>query len=836
MKTNTLLHFAAGASLWLGLSAGLCAQTAAGSSQPAAAPATNNDTVVLTPFEVSAENEFGYRRLSTVTSSRAAVPIIREPLAIQVISGELLKDFSVTDAYHVFRYSASVTVGENEVGQSGIVTMRGFQMPRYFNGAGFSSAGGLNPYLVMDNIDRVEIAKGAQGLFYGNSTPNGVANYITKKPQFTTANSLQLTYGSYNFNKAVVDMQGEFKDHAMAWRLITSYYERDGRVNEQHRSTVFVAPSFVYRPNSKFQFEAEINYSQQKIPYGTFARDFAINPQFYTDLTSPSQAILDFMKTKYSLATDAAAKAKVEERYGRNQQWNAFLVNWQADTLERTGLQPFQFTGDTINWLRYSPDGDKFHVSKGNQDGDTLVYDAALTVTPVEHLAFKYHWTRMDTAANFVRHLVLTNGGLRADGRVPTLNVQYIDAASDGVRAAYSDVQTLDAIFDREIASIKHQLLAGMEIRRAYSTNGNVTLDYTRATASTDELGNPLTGLAVYQWYDPFGGKPVPDFVPLINVRPRVTSRSNSDFKDYYLTYRASALNDKLDVVAGGRRVHQKQTGFDHDTWTVGVVYEFVPGFRAFASKGQNFVFGNNYTIEGPGVTPAELASRKLLNYEKGNGTEFGIKTDWNNSTLSGSISHFFDQRDGIIRSDYAKNIAEPRLNDPNPNNRVQWRQNGGIVQVKGIDGDIAWTPNRKFQAMFNFNYEYEAKVVSDPSIDLTKPYLTTYIKAFLRRPQKNPVFQSNVIAKYNFTSGPLAHVSIGGAVRYADEYNMTDSPTMDLVVPAETIVDAFVTYRTKFANTPTELSLNLINLTDTYNDLTRGDGFEARLSVSFKL
>ncbi|MBI4623030.1 MAG: TonB-dependent receptor [Verrucomicrobia bacterium] len=836
MKTNATLQTAACASLWLGLSATLCAQTAARTTMPAAATDRSNETVVLSRFEVSDDSDLGYRKLSTVTTSRVGVPILNQPVAIEVISGELLKDFSVTDEYHVFRYTSSVTVGENEVGQAGIVTMRGFQMPRYFNGVSFTSAGGLTPYLVMDNVDRVEIAKGAQGLFYGNSTPNGVANYITKRPQFTTATSLELTAGTFDYNKIVLDMQGVIKDRPLAWRLISSFYDRNGRVNGQHREEIFLAPSFIYRPSSKFQFEAEFNYSKQKIPYGTFARDFAVNPQFYEDLTNPSPAILNFMKAKYGLANDAAAQARVVERYGASQQWNAFLVNWQADTLERTGLQPFQFTGDTINWQRYSPDGDKFQVSLGNQDGDTKVFDAGVTFTPVEHFSLKYHWTRMDTAANFVRHLVLTNGGLRPDGRVPTLNVQYIDAATNGTRGAYTDVQTLDAVYDLRFANIKHQFLVGAEVRRAKGTGGGSTIDYSRAIPSVSQTGSPLTGIAVYQLYDPFGGKPVPDMWQIVSSPARVTSRSNSDFRDYYATYRASALDGKLDFVLGARQVNQKQTGFDHNTWTVGAVYEVVPGFRAFASMGQNFVFSNRYSIEGPGVTPAELASRKFLNFEKGKGIELGVKSNWKDNTLSGSFSHYFDQRDGIIRNSFNKNSVEARNFDADPNNGVTWAENGGVVQVKGIDGDIAWTPNRRFQAILNLNYEYEAKVVSDPTVDLSRPYLGVYIKTFQRRPQKNPIWRTNLITKYNFTGGLLKNVSVGSALRYSDAYNMSDSPTMDLIVPAEIIVDAFASYRTKFGNTPTEISLNLVNATDTYNDLTRNDGREVRLSVRFKL
>ena len=834
MNTKSIQHAAACASLWLGATVLLSAQTTA--ANQAAANESNSEPVVLSPFEVSTDSDFGYRKLSTVTTSRVGVPILKEPLAIEVISGELLKDFSVTDDLAVFRYSASATALENDVGQANTITMRGFDTPRYFNGVRYSSALGITPYLVMDNIDRVEIAKGAQGLFFGNSTPNGVVNYITKKPQFTTATSLQLTAGNFSYSKAVLDTQGVIRDREIAWRLVSSYYNRDGRVNGQHRESVFLAPSFVYRPFAKLQIEGELNYTRQRIPYPTMARDFGINPQYYEDLTNPSQAIINYMKTKYSLADDAAARAKVEERYGRNQQWNAFILNWVADTLERTGQQPYWMTGSTINFSRYSPFGDEMQETLGNQDGETEVYDAAVTYTPIENLSLKYHWTRMDGYANFVRQFYLPNGGLRADGRVPTINVQYADLSTDGVRAAYSDVQTVDMVYNTEFAKIKHQFLVGAEWRRSVQTNGNTTIDYSKATASVDELGNPLTGVAVYQYFDPFAGKPVPDVLPLRNGPARINSKSNSDFKDYYVNYRASALEGKLDIMAGARRVSQKQTGFDHDTWTIGAVYEVLPGFRVFASSGLNFVFANRFSIEGAGVTPEEMAARKLLDFEKGKGIEVGVKSDWKDNTLSGSVSHYFDQRDGIARNSSSKNSVEARNFDTNPNNNVVWAENGGVVQVKGIDGDIAWTPSRKFQAILNFNYEYEAKVVSDPTIDMTKPNLTIFAKTFQRRPQKNPLWKANLITKYNFTTGLLNNCSVGSAIRYSSDYNLTDAFYADQIVPAETIIDVFATYRTKLGKTPTELTLNLVNVTNKINDLTRGDGFEARLSVEFKL
>jgi len=52
------------------------------------------------------------------------------------------------------------------------------------------------------------------------------------------------------------------------------------------------------------------------------------------------------------------------------------------------------------------------------------------------------------------------------------------------------------------------------------------------------------------------------------------------------------------------------------------------------------------------------------------------------------------------------------------------------------------------------------------------------------------------------------------------------------IYAPAETLFDAFATYRTKLFSQPTELQVNLVNIGDTVNDITRDNGFEARFTL----
>ncbi len=85
-------------------------------------------------------------------------------------------------------------------------------------------------YFTSDNVDRIEIAKGPVGLFYGNSAPSGVSNTITKRPQYVNRSQVEISAGSYGYEKAVVDTQLAFS-HAMYDKYARNT-EPDGFIQE----------------------------------------------------------------------------------------------------------------------------------------------------------------------------------------------------------------------------------------------------------------------------------------------------------------------------------------------------------------------------------------------------------------------------------------------------------------------------------------------------------------------------------------------------------------------------------------------------------------------------
>jgi outer membrane receptor for monomeric catechols len=99
----------------------------------------------------------------------------------------------------------------------------------------------------------------------------------------------------------------------------------------------------------------------------------------------------------------------------------------------------------------------------------------------------------------------------------------------------------------------------------------------------------------------------------------------------------------------------------------------------------------------------------------------------------------------------------------------------------------------------------------------------------------RSPEYRLKWVTKYTFGHGVLKGLSVGTGVRYSDRYEIANGAT-GIFVPEETLFDAFAAYRTKFRKVPTTFQLNLTNLTDEVNDITRDDGFVARLSVTLSL
>ena len=825
--------------------AGWLAATSAADAQTATTPA-RDDAVVLSPFSVATTKDSGYRKLSSVTTSRIGVSLYEAPQAIEIISGELLRDLGYNSIREVYDYTSSVTVNKQETRQNGSFKLRGFQLPNFINGVQVAANSNGPGFVSTDNVDRVELAKGPVGLFYGNSSPNGVSNTVTKRPESVNRTTTEVSVGSYGLLKGVVDTQSVVsREYGIAYRIIAAANNSQTRLDQDTGYHMYAA-SLVIKPNDKIEVQAEFNSTTYKQAYSAVsAWNFLVNPLYYQQVANPDQTMLNYIKTRYSAADDAAARVVIANRWGINgPKNNTYLnTNWTADNFGAYGKIVYPFSGSRTVWSRYSPDGDKFTSASPDSrlDGVNTLSDVSIRLTPFEKTSVQYHWVRSQDTSDFARSLAFPNpGALDANGRIPSLNVFVQRQKLDAV----SDTQQLDLSQEVTTGGIRNRFIGGVELRRIWTNNGNAPTDNTRGPTRTTPTGGTTTGndslLNFYNFTQPWMA--IDPFItgPITQVKSKPT-----EYQDLYLSYRGSAFSDKLNLLAGARNVKQNtsgliSTGQSELTKSIGLIGQVVPGVYAFATYNTTFQFSDLYNVNTAAGAPIAGESTPLSS-ETGDGFEFGFKSALFGERLSGTISYFEVNRDGVVVADIQKNLTDPRNNDATTNNDVRFNQNGGLQLSKGIDADLVWTPTENFQVLANFTYLMKAKVVSDPSVNtvnigISEPNARKYDKLFRTRLSKSPEFSSNVIGKYTFRSGKYSGTYVGAGVRHTGEYEISDNEVYGLQVKAETLFDAFVGYTTKVYRIPTTFQLNARNLTNKINYVTRDDGLvlQARVSLLF--
>jgi outer membrane receptor protein involved in Fe transport len=165
----------------------------------AQAPAASDETVELSPFTVKAERSDSYYASESITGSRVATPIKDLPFTVNVMTSEFLNDFDFFDLDRNAAYTSSFSGLDTQ----GNYNLRGF-------GATFQLRNGFYRLGLIDrvNVDRVEIIKGPNAAIYGQTSPAGLVNIITKRPPTKSSQRLSLTGGTNELKRGELNVGG----------------------------------------------------------------------------------------------------------------------------------------------------------------------------------------------------------------------------------------------------------------------------------------------------------------------------------------------------------------------------------------------------------------------------------------------------------------------------------------------------------------------------------------------------------------------------------------------------------------------------------------------------
>lgn len=206
-------------------------QTASTAPQPAT-PASEDEPIVLSPFEVSSSQDRGYAATQTLAGTRIRTDLKDVGSAISVITKEFMQDVGATDNGTLLQYTTNAEVAGTRgtfLGQGNATTVEETGNLRAPAGAqrlrGLAAADNTRDFFVTDipwdgyNVDRIDINRGANSFLFGLGSPAGIINASIRNAEFRNLGELQFRAGSYGNARTSLDVNQELLPNVLAIRL-----------------------------------------------------------------------------------------------------------------------------------------------------------------------------------------------------------------------------------------------------------------------------------------------------------------------------------------------------------------------------------------------------------------------------------------------------------------------------------------------------------------------------------------------------------------------------------------------------------------------------------------
>lgn len=223
---------------------------------------------------VSVTAPTGYVATSSTTATKTGLPLIETPQTISVITGDQLVQRNVQSMNQALDYTAGVgtaTYGSDP--RFDWFNIRGFDESTYgmyrdnLRWQSGQVEGQIEPY----DLQEIDVIKGPSSVLYGQNTPGGLVNLVTKRPQASTANELIAQFGSYNRRQVQGDFGGPVDaSRQFRYRLVGLYRDSDTQVNYVPDNRRFLAPSLTWAPSDQTTLTILADYQHDNTGWSQF--------------------------------------------------------------------------------------------------------------------------------------------------------------------------------------------------------------------------------------------------------------------------------------------------------------------------------------------------------------------------------------------------------------------------------------------------------------------------------------------------------------------------------------------------------------------------------------
>ena len=216
------------------------------------------DSQVLQTVEITGRRNSGYKSDYSFAATKTAIPVTEIPSTVSTITQQLIRDRQAVRFDDIAR-STNVRVTNN--GRS--VVIRGFvSTTRLINGLRTLNESYRFPS-ISPVVESYEVVKGPSSSMFGNMSPGGVVNLVTKKPLAEKKQSLSFSAGSFNTVRGDLDFTGKVTDDGKVLYRINAFGQNsDTWYNNMKDNGVTIAPSFSFLPTAGTRINVDINHTR----------------------------------------------------------------------------------------------------------------------------------------------------------------------------------------------------------------------------------------------------------------------------------------------------------------------------------------------------------------------------------------------------------------------------------------------------------------------------------------------------------------------------------------------------------------------------------------------
>jgi iron complex outermembrane receptor protein len=194
----------------------------------------------------------GYVATRSASGTKTDTPLIETPAAISVVTQNQIQAQAAQSVAQAVRYTsgtrAEVTGADTRFDN---VYVRGFLADVYLDGMKLFTSGFTQSIIEPFNLERIEVVHGPASVLYGQASPGGLLDLVSKRPTEDPYHEMFLSTGSYGRIQGGVDLSGPIdKDKQWLYRFTASGLDVGSQVDFTRYERVSIAPSLTWRPDT----------------------------------------------------------------------------------------------------------------------------------------------------------------------------------------------------------------------------------------------------------------------------------------------------------------------------------------------------------------------------------------------------------------------------------------------------------------------------------------------------------------------------------------------------------------------------------------------------------